>query len=252
MEHPSYESLVRPKLSDGNNTVRILDLGCCFGTDLRSFVADGAKVDYVVGVDKFSEFIDLGLEFFGDKEKSMAKSYVHFQKKCTNKSLTIFFFFMLFVIVVGGDTRFIVCDILDKKTLLEKISKLNPKKQFDVVYIGSVLHFFTYEQSKQIMETVFELLNPNGGIVFGRNAAFENRVEKDGPLTEGPSGRLVLRNEQKWAQLLQECGYKEVVTTMLEGQKLRQRIGHRTEWKRRIDQGVGFLIFCAQRLSKND
>jgi len=88
-EHPTYKKLIRPKLQDKNNTMDILDLGCCFGTDLRAFICDGANVDHVIGVDQYQQFIELGLNFFEDKNEKMA-------------------------------SRFIICDIFDQKNYYYK------------------------------------------------------------------------------------------------------------------------------------
>lgn len=52
-----------------------LDLGCCFGQDIRKLIYDGAPSDNIVGVDTEPGFIDLGDELFGDRETLQARFY---------------------------------------------------------------------------------------------------------------------------------------------------------------------------------
>ena len=46
----------------------LLDLGCCFGQDLRRLVADGAPSRNLCGMDCNATFIDLGYDLFLDRE----------------------------------------------------------------------------------------------------------------------------------------------------------------------------------------
>ena len=44
-----------------------LEIGACFGTDLRQVLLDGWLADRVVGFDITDTYMKLGLELFGDK-----------------------------------------------------------------------------------------------------------------------------------------------------------------------------------------
>lgn len=47
----------------------LLDLGCCFGQDIRKLVYDGAPSENITGSDLDAGFIDLGYDLFRDKNK---------------------------------------------------------------------------------------------------------------------------------------------------------------------------------------
>ena len=50
----------------------LLDLGCCFGQDLRQLVADGAPSENIYGLDIEGPLIDLGFDLFVDCEELRA------------------------------------------------------------------------------------------------------------------------------------------------------------------------------------
>ena len=46
---------------------KLLDVGCCFGQDMRKLIVDGAPAENLFGLDKERGFIDLGYDLFGDR-----------------------------------------------------------------------------------------------------------------------------------------------------------------------------------------
>ena len=50
----------------------LLDLGCCFGQDLRQLVAHGAPSENIYGLDIESQLIDMGFDLFLDRAKLKA------------------------------------------------------------------------------------------------------------------------------------------------------------------------------------
>lgn len=51
-------------------SLKVLDVGCCLGTDLRQMIVDGiVTVPNALGVDLELPFIQLGEDLFGDKGK---------------------------------------------------------------------------------------------------------------------------------------------------------------------------------------
>jgi hypothetical protein len=64
---PSYDKILA-RLRDSAAPARLLDVGCCFGQDLRRLVADGAPSENLVGLDLESQFLVLGYELFADRE----------------------------------------------------------------------------------------------------------------------------------------------------------------------------------------
>lgn len=52
-----------------------LDIGCCLGHDIRKLVFDGVPGENLAGVELRQGYIDLGYEFFRDKDTLGAKMY---------------------------------------------------------------------------------------------------------------------------------------------------------------------------------
>ncbi|KAI2463316.1 hypothetical protein F4781DRAFT_440660 [Annulohypoxylon bovei var. microspora] len=111
-----------------------LDMGCGLGQDIRKFVYDGAPADNLIGVDVESRFHDLGYKLFKDRETLKA--------------------------------RLVTGDVFDDNFLAEFRGKI------DIIFVGSFLHLFTYEQQVKIMAHVTKLLrNQKGSMIFGRHMA---------------------------------------------------------------------------------
>jgi len=151
--------------------------------------------------------------------------------------------------------------------------------------MGAVFHFFTWEQSKYVLDMIYQLLKP-GGVLFGHSVAFENRIERDGKVVENSRGHtLVLRNETKWIDLFRLCGFDDIFTKLLNADEVQTRLLGRTntnrnadannntttitttttdtttattdttqgqypEWQRRAKAGVGLLVFSVQKKKK--
>lgn len=98
---PSYPHILQLLKAGGN----LLDLGCCFGQDLKKLIHDGAPASSLFVADLRSEFIELGYELFLDKHK------------------------------IG--VQFLIADIFDPFSSLKQLDD-----QLYVVYIGLFLHIF--------------------------------------------------------------------------------------------------------------
>ena len=113
-----------------------LDLGCCFGQDIRKLIHDGAPSENILGVDTEPRFLELGYELFGDREKLKA--------------------------------RFHTQDVFDENFLAEWRGKI------DIIFLGSFLHLFSFEQQKVIIAQLVKVLRKRKDVlVFGRHLATE-------------------------------------------------------------------------------
>lgn len=127
---PLYPDVVR-RVRDGDI---FLDLGCCFGQDIRKLVSDGAPSENIIGADSEGRFIELGYELFQDRE--------------TLKS------------------HFYTASIFDDDFLAEWHDKV------DIIYVGAFLHLFDFEKQLKVMAQLVKLLRKKpGSLVFGRNIA---------------------------------------------------------------------------------
>lgn len=120
------------RLKTGNEN--FLDLGCCFGQEIRRLVHDGAPSSHLWGADLRPEFFELGYKLFQDKE--------------TLKS------------------TFIAADIFDPESPLK-----NLVGKIDIIYAGSFLHLFNYQDQLRVCKRIVEILKEKkGSVVLGRQA----------------------------------------------------------------------------------
>nr|POE63742.1 methyltransferase trt5 [Quercus suber] len=97
----------------------VLDLGCCFGTELRKLVFDGVPPQNCVGTDLRQEFFELGYELYRDRERM-------------------------------AGARFFAADIFDAESA--ELAALDGR--VDVVCAGSFFHLFDLEGQTRIAERV--------------------------------------------------------------------------------------------------
>jgi len=149
LDFPACLSPVYPEvLSRVRAGETFLDLGCCFGQDIRKLIHDGAPSDNIIGVDTEPRFMELGYELFRDRDRLKA--------------------------------RFYTGDVFAEEFLAEHRGKV------DVIFLGSFLHLFSFEQQKAIVAQLTRLLRPReGSMVFGRHMATE---QKGGTLRKNALG----------------------------------------------------------------
>ncbi|KAG0650565.1 Methyltransferase trt5 [Hyphodiscus hymeniophilus] len=126
---PEYPAIIE-RLKTGNET--FLDLGCCFGQELRRVAFDGAPTESLYGCDLRPEFFDLGYKLFRDKE--------------TLKS------------------KFLAVDIFDSSSALSSLYG-----KVDIIYAGSFLHLFEYAKQVEVCKQIVKLLkDTKGSLLLGR------------------------------------------------------------------------------------
>ncbi|KAH8799096.1 hypothetical protein F5884DRAFT_742654 [Xylogone sp. PMI_703] len=114
-----------------------LDLGCCFGQDIRKLTNDGAPSENLLAADSEGRFIELGYDLFKDRETLKARFYTQ--------------------------------NIFDEEFLPEWHGKV------DIIYVGAFLHLFNFEKQQFVVAQLVKLLRKRkGSLVFGRNIAADN------------------------------------------------------------------------------
>ena len=175
--HPKWKTEIKPVLSSSDAGVNILDIGCCFGTDVRYCINLGCDPRQVLGVDISNDFIELGFDYFGDR-----------------KTL---------------ENRFIVMNVLenDGKKFIDAALKMNDNKLFDIIQIAAVYHLLTEREGEVMMKLAVSLVNKSNGIIFGTAL---------GCKTEGPSYRKeklrYLHSEQSFEKLMGKFGNFEDIS----------------------------------------
>ncbi|KAK8112943.1 hypothetical protein PG984_013469 [Apiospora sp. TS-2023a] len=128
---PDYTDVVK-RVQEG---ATFLDLGCCFGQDLRKLAFDagpGTSTRNLIGTDLEPAFLQLGYELFADRDRLEA--------------------------------AFVPGDVFAEDFLGDYRGKV------DIVYLGSFLHLFSEPQQRAVVRQLRRLLRPcAGSMVFGRN-----------------------------------------------------------------------------------
>ncbi|KAF2817656.1 uncharacterized protein BDZ99DRAFT_21264 [Mytilinidion resinicola] len=126
---PQYSEVLQ-RTKDGQ---KFLDIGCCFGQDIRKLVYDGAPSENLYGADLEMRFMKLGYELFLDKE--------------TLK------------------TKFIASDIFDPEADIKQLDN-----SIDIVHASSFFHLFDWKQQFQAAKRIVEILKKEpGALIIGRH-----------------------------------------------------------------------------------
>jgi SAM-dependent methyltransferase len=158
------EILERLKTGEQN----FLDLGCCFGQDLRKLAADGAPSEHLYGSDLRPEFFDLGYKLFRDQDTL--------------------------------NSKFIVGDVFDPSSPLAELDG-----KIDIIYAASFLHLFGYEDQVKVCERIVKLLKEKkGSVVLGRQIG--NATAGEAQTRNNPVRTRWRHNEESFKKMWEEVG----------------------------------------------
>lgn len=147
---------------------KYLDLGCCFGQDIRRLVKDGAPSENCYGSDLRLEFMELGYQLFLDRE--------------TLK------------------TRFVPGDVFDPNSSLTEL-----EGQIDIMHTAAFFHLFSLEQQKQIARRAVRILKPQAGsLLVGRQVG--NVKGGEFPHRTNPDQTMYRHDPETWTRMWQEIG----------------------------------------------
>jgi len=162
--HPLFPDMVN-RLKRGQT---FLDLGTCFGQDIRKLVSEGAPSENIYGTDLRRPFIDLGYELFNDKDKLRA--------------------------------TFVVADIFDPSSDLKRLDG-----QIDIIYAGAFFHLFGWDEQKRIAIRLVSLLRPAPeSMVVGRQTG--NLKPGAFPHLDKPGSTMYRHDPETFAKLWEDVG----------------------------------------------
>ena len=165
---PSYDEILT-SLSRNEDPKTLLDVGCCFGQDLRKLVVDGAPGSQLVGIELRAEFIDLGYDLFIDRDTYQG--------------------------------RFVAGDIFED-TPGSAMKSLNGT--IDIVHIALFLHLFGWEgQLKAAVRLMGFLKDKPGTTILGRQTGSSKPGEY--PLPAGTAGVTYSHDQETFQKLWTEA-----------------------------------------------
>ncbi|THW49550.1 hypothetical protein D6C86_08622 [Aureobasidium pullulans] len=194
------------RLKSGNE--KYLDLGCCFGQDIRRLVNDGVPGSVLIGSDLHRGFLDLGYDLFKDKDNL--------------------------------DSKFIAADVFESQSALTPL-----EGKIDILHTSSFFHLFGYEGQKKIARRVVQLLKPQkDSLLVGRQVGNVRAHEEES--SASGSGNMFLQNVESWKQMWEEIGEETGtqwdVNATLEDWPL---VGNKVSWHK---EGTKRIFFSVRRL----
>ncbi|KAI1767764.1 hypothetical protein GGR53DRAFT_480559 [Hypoxylon sp. FL1150] len=193
--------LKQPVVSNGTVEPLFLDLGTCFGQDLRKLVYDGAIVDRLWASDIEPRFIELGFKLFNDAQKLPSDHFL-----CPGNLLSD-----------SPDDKLRLLD--DKVTIL---------------HMTAVFHLFSLTDQKIIADRCLRLLRKDTG---GQVLLLGSQVGSTAP---GPYERQSAsqdythkyrHNEQTWKELWEEVCERENWKDKVKSVEVKSKLLDRTQKK---------------------
>jgi len=218
MMHPYYNKL----LWELNNK-RILDIGCCTGTDIRQLVIDGAKTENLLGVDIEDGYFSVGFNLFGDKDKMQHR------------------FAMVDVLSTDVENQNMALSqfLYPRPSAKSGVSETLGPQALDAVHCGSVFHLLNKEQCYVLSRAAFRFLSTSAaycgvssspyaissptsksgsssrvagrGVFFGRTvgSASEESFDRSGPGVNTPQLRY-MHSTDSFKKMLTDVGFVNV------------------------------------------
>ncbi|KAF7319598.1 hypothetical protein HMN09_00299900 [Mycena chlorophos] len=152
--HPAYPAVL--ELQNERPEAIVLDLGCCFGVDVRKFVADGFAKENVLACDLFPEFWKRGHELFRTTPETFPVAFL--QGNLLDHTFLPF-----------------PADAITPSEIpsLATLSSLGPLiGRASVIHMAYLFHVFNEEQHIDIAQRIAGLLSPRpGSIILGSQIA---------------------------------------------------------------------------------
>ncbi|KAJ5128112.1 hypothetical protein N7448_008891 [Penicillium atrosanguineum] len=208
LTHPLYKSIISKLQS--NSFAIYLDLGCCFGQDLRQLVLDGVPSSQLVGLDIEGPLMDLGYELFRDRG-------------------TV-------------ESKFVVVDIFQGEAQGEPWTELVAKGA-DVVHCSAFFHLFPLALQVDAAKVISRVVR-KGGIIVGRQSGSVKPAEVPAIKAGTTSFRHDLNTlAEMWENVGMETGTKWKVDGSLDEVGLQTKIKNAVE-----DENSRRLLFTITRV----
>lgn len=198
---------------------KLLDVGCCFGADVRKVIYDGAPAENCFGSDLSRVYLELGYELFNDGDRMRG--------------------------------QFMVADIfkLDEEPRDDHAELNALKGDIDIIYASSFFHLFSRAGQIKLGTILVSILRPMpGSLLVGRQAGTIKAGERtEAALDGGPQFRHDVESfRQMWVEIGELTGTK----WRMEGSLDQAEMGPeaRKAEDREVDEHDRRLLFEVRRL----
>ncbi|KAF8890822.1 hypothetical protein CPB84DRAFT_1749022 [Gymnopilus junonius] len=175
----------------------LLDIGCCFGVDVRKVVVDGWPVDKIIGSDIQQGFWDFGHLLFKSTPESFPAG---------------------FIVGDAFDSALIDPESkgLDENAPLPPLNQLKSLSpllhKISAIHVSSVFHLFSEERQRELAGRLLSLLAIRpGSIILGMHCGLQEAGIWEG--LEESNFRMFCHSPNSWKKLwkdlFKEAGYDE-------------------------------------------
>ena len=209
--HPCYTRVLY-LLKEPQSHHTLLDLGCCFGQDLRKLAYDGVPCESLYASDLDPSLFDLSYDLFKDKGTM-------------------------------GD-RFIAADAMAEHSALDELDG-----KIDVVHTGSFLHLFGWDDQLIICKRIIKMLKPQkGSLVFGRQTGNLKGQKVPNRASVGQDPPMAWRHSvESFRQLWDQAGRETGTKWNTSGELLDVGAG-KARFDQWAEEGIMRLVFEVERV----
>ena len=177
------------ELCKEKKAVKVADIGCCFGQDIRRLILDGIPPSMIWAIDVVDGYWSAGLELYRDLGADQSD---HAQKHRIDRVHTLF------------------CD-LTATDLSEGVATSLLTRDFNCLILKNVFHVLSLDQGERLVARMAQMLHKGGfvmGICIGAEQAKSWARTPDGRSTR------YLHSAQTMRDLLLRNGFEPLVKTM--------------------------------------
>lgn len=177
--HPIYQNTILPRLRAPNTDDIFLDVGTCFGQDVRKLIYDGVYPEgKIYASDILTEFWELGFELFRDRDRLPNELFLY------------------------------PANLFDNDSGLNRI-----RGKISIIHMNAVFHLFNYESQLEMAKRTVKLLRPGPGtLIIGQQMGSLHAGEYASRWRD-PDATIYRHNSESWAQMWGRVG-KELASDM--------------------------------------
>ncbi|KAJ6466926.1 hypothetical protein C8R45DRAFT_1055480 [Mycena sanguinolenta] len=205
----------------------VLDLGCCFGTDIRKCWSDGISPQNLMASDLRPEFWNLGHELFQSSPATFPIAFL------AGDALNPEFLEPAAPLISSSD-------VSDAAPSLSSLTSLTPLRgHVSAIHISSVFHLFFEPQQLQLARALAGLLSPApGSVIFGSHGGRRTKGFNEKGYCSG-GHHMFCHSPESWRELWEEVFPKGTIQVKAE---LKQLLG------RDESSDTGRLVWSVMRL----
>ncbi|KAJ7457366.1 hypothetical protein FB451DRAFT_1142624 [Mycena latifolia] len=187
---PAYQGVLA--LGREREGAILLDLGCCFGTDIRKAASDGFPLQNLIASDIRPEFWKLGYELFQSTPETFPVPFL------VGDALDLNFLEPSQPLVTHSE-------VISPAPPLTSLSCLTPLRgHVAAIHISFLFHLFLEPEQLQLARALASLLSPlNGSVIFGCHVGRKEKGFREGHTCVAGRG-MFCHSRESWREMWEE------------------------------------------------